>query len=159
MSVQKANYYDLVKEFIRDIEKGTSEAIETASEPDSDTQELRRVSEEIQLSLMESYELRNLLKNQERRMDGLIRGVNKKLRELGEKPQSVFYHPKPKKDDINDIKCPHCRREIKNFTWGLPCKYCGKLILSPWREKVPMPKMSRPTFAGKTFLMTRTPMN
>ena len=140
MSKEKPFYADVVKEFVRNLEKRTSEAIDTATEPEVDTRELRRVSEEIQISLMEANELRFLLKTQERRMDGLLRGVNKKLRELGQKPKSVFYHPKPEEDDIEDITCPHCNRKIKNFTWGLACKYCGIPIHSPYKETVQCPK-------------------
>ena len=141
MSEEKISCYDVVKEFVRDLEKRTSEAIDTATEPEAQTRILKRISEEIQLSLMEAGELRFLLNNQEKRMRGLVDGINKILRELGEKPESVFCHPKLKDDqEVTTIKCPHCGKENKDFVWGWFCKYCREVIHSPWRESVQCPK-------------------
>jgi len=117
-----------VKALEAEIDIDMKKALET-----SDIKRLRLVGEETEVSKELTGQIRSSIYVQEERMRGILKGINKTLKEYGEKPISAFYHPKSD-NIIEDVKCPYCGKINKNFVYGLSCSKCKKIIWSPWKE-------------------------
>ena len=69
----------------------------------------------------------------------MLSSIDKTLKNLGKKPQHIFYRPKPKKV-IEDVDCPHCRKTNTEFAYNKLCRFCHEFIGPPWKEHTICPK-------------------
>lgn len=116
------------------IDRAMEECIGTKS-----TRELKKLRRRIEPHLRRSSRLRFLLRTEEKRMEGMLRGIDETLRRLGEKPRDIIT-PGKIEDIPEDIICPFCGKENKDFTYGSLCSHCKELIGNPWREHTICPK-------------------
>jgi hypothetical protein len=90
---------------------------------------------------MISGKLRFEMSNATKAFESALKGIDKKIIELGEKPPESFYKPRMK-EVVEDVKCPYrnCRKVNRKFKYGEPCKYCHEIIENPWKENTICPK-------------------
>jgi hypothetical protein len=133
--------YDILDAYIKAHEGKINRVIQKALQTKSPT-ELQNIRGEIETDLRFNEKIRFSLRKQERAMQGMLKGINGLLKEMGEKPKSTFYAPKPEKI-IENAYCPHCEEINKNFRYGSYCQHCRELIPNPWKENTECPECKR----------------
>jgi hypothetical protein len=127
-----------IESFIRSLESVVEFVCHLAVQTKS-TKELNLIRGVITDCIQSSGGIRFALKDYIKALGSILKGIDKRLGELGEKPQEAFYKPKSK-DVVEDIKCPHCGKVNKKFKYGSPCLHCHELIADPWKEHTVCPK-------------------
>lgn len=117
-----------------EVEKAMHKAIDTQS-----AKTLRDIKTVLDLTLYEAGHIRFRLKQHEKTMRGIIKGITKEHSSLcGEKAPVTFYHP-TEKINKEDARCPFCRKINKKFNYGELCTFCSKKIHDPWKEHTECP--------------------
>lgn len=107
--------YDVLEAYSKalegEVERATRKALETKS-----TRQLRLIRNAIEDCRQINDQVRFSLKKQEGLIQGLLNGIDRILKDMGEKPQSVFYRPK-QQDIVGGVwkehtVCPKCNTII-----------------------------------------------
>lgn len=104
--------------------------------------DLNKLKRKIEPRIKKSGRLRFLLHTQEERMEGMLLSIDKKLSELGEEPKDLIFPIKPK-EFPEDITCPFCGYENKDYNYTMPCKGYQELLGNPWKELTICPECKR----------------
>ena len=139
----------LLEKYAKNLEKQVFNAIHEVIDTHS-AKTLRDLKRHIELNSFFCGNLRFMIRNQEKVMEGLLKGINNKLISQGEKTLSTFYIPKEKEVPI-DISCPYCGKKNKKFTYGELCKTCHELIDNPWKEHTICPNCSKAINRSRIF--------
>ena len=113
--------------------------------------ELLKLKRKIEPRLRKSGKLRFLLKTQEERIKGMLQGIDQKIVELGENPKDILMPIEPE-TTLENVICPFCGHENKNYTYIFPCEKCRKPIGNPWKEHTICPQCQRLINRSDIFL-------
>lgn len=137
----RIDIYEKLEEYHTILRAKVESAMQKALNTNSPT-ELNLIRAEIETTNLNYGRLRFLLNSEEKKMQGMLNSIDKMLKRRGERPEHIFYHPKPEKV-VEDISCPHCGKTNTNFTYGNLCQFCHELIGNPWKEHTICPECGK----------------
>jgi hypothetical protein len=133
--------YDLLEAFSQALKGEVNRAMQKALETKS-PRELKLLRNKIEDYSQVNGRIRESLKHQEALMRSLLNGVDRLLKGMNVKPESVFYRPK-QEDVVENVICPQCGENNKAFKYEEPCRYCHERIGNPWKEHTICPECDK----------------
>lgn len=142
--------YDLLETYANNLEESVARTLKSAVHEDG-VKELQKLRAEIELNLRDSEKIGFSLRTQESRMRGQIKGIDKKIRSLGRKPEEGFFVGDVDDAGLEDVDCPFCGYENIDFEYGLECRKCGKAIESPYKDHTICPHCNTLIYRQEIF--------
>jgi len=142
--------YDLLETYVDNLEETVTSVLNSAV-TENIVEELQKLRAEIEVNLLDSGKIRTLLRTQEKRMRGHIKGIDTKIKSLGRKPEEGFFVGDVGDAGLDDVDCPFCEYENIDFEYGLECRNCGKIIKSPYRDHTICPHCNTLIYRQEIF--------